>query len=271
MVQLSHAEMDSWNENGFAGPFSAVAPAEMAALFEEISQSVLGQLARPPGPGPEARRAHALRVTRNRHLDVPAVARLCAHPEIVERLATLLGPDLVLWRSQVFIQTGSPGRGLPWHCDHYAALLAPPGTNVSVHLALNRATEHNCVRLIPGSHRMGQDELRRRYGLSSAPPINDYGNTRFENSELGDHVARRMLLEPGEFFVFHDKLVHASSENPSPDGSVRIALGIRVTVPEVHVLPAAFSEVPNGEQRCVMLRGIDGLQLNVYDAWACRP
>src|SRR5262245_6951324 len=145
MTKLSSAELDSWNDKGFIGPFTALPPPEMAAVLDEIGKTVMADLAQPAGPPPtetspqEARRARVLRATRNRHLDVRAIARVCSHPELVERLASLLGPDLVLWRSQVFLQTGAPGRGLPWHSDHYAALLAEPGTNLSAHIALNPA------------------------------------------------------------------------------------------------------------------------------------
>ena len=71
---------------------------------------------------------------RNRHLDLPLVAKICRHPALVERLAALLGPDLLLWRSNFFIQSALPHDGCRGtrtaisHCSPSPGRTSPPNS-----------------------------------------------------------------------------------------------------------------------------------------------
>ena len=48
---------------------------------------------------------------RDRHFEMPTMMRLLHSPAIIERAAQLLGPDLLCWRSQFFLQ--APARATP--------------------------------------------------------------------------------------------------------------------------------------------------------------
>ena len=61
-------------------------PADMASIREEIDRNVLDT----EGPNPR-------RPMQSRHMDNAAVYDLAAHPAIIERIAGLLGPDIVVW------------------------------------------------------------------------------------------------------------------------------------------------------------------------------
>ena len=73
-------------------------------------------------------------------------------PEIVDRVAAVLGPDVILWGSQLFCKPAVTGMEVPWHQDgDYWPI--KPLTTCTVWLAIDDATpENGCMRYIPGSH-----------------------------------------------------------------------------------------------------------------------
>jgi ectoine hydroxylase-related dioxygenase (phytanoyl-CoA dioxygenase family) len=206
-------------------------------------------------------------MTRNRHLDLPFVARICSLPAIVDRVAQLFGSDLILWRTQFFLQSGKPSEGLGWHRDLYVNLLEAPRTSLSVHLAVTEASEDNCVLILPGTHTMTTDQICREHGLAprAGRESNNQGSPQFSGTP-GRGAVKHMPLKPGEFFIFNEALVHASSEIPKPSRA-RIAMGMRVTVPSVKVLPLAFADTLPKVHRCVMLRGDNRPGLNELLPW----
>jgi non-heme Fe2+,alpha-ketoglutarate-dependent halogenase len=258
MVSLgpNAATIEQFSRDGFVGPLPTYAPDEAERKLQPIRDEV-SRLPRvlPKGPRKKTWLPHV----RNRHFDLPAVAELCLHPAIVAELTSLLGPDLVLWRSNLFVQGSDVGFGLDWHQDEYRTLLAPPRTNVSVHVAVTPATEDNCVVVMPGSHRLTRDEIQEQYGLRFREGSDGgaYGAPAYDASpEVQQSLApkvTRMVLAPGEFFVFHDALLHGSNLN-SPaagDDHTRIGVAIRMTTPSVEVLPSAFEEVPDRGHRAI--------------------
>ena len=52
--------------------------------------------------------------THHRHFDLRQVFETCASTAIVGRMASLIGPDILLWSSNFFVKdTGA--RATPWH------------------------------------------------------------------------------------------------------------------------------------------------------------
>ena len=50
------------------------------------------------------------------HLRIRSVYELCVNLEIVGRVASLIGEDIMLWSSNIFVK--HPGdQGTPWHQD----------------------------------------------------------------------------------------------------------------------------------------------------------
>ncbi|MDQ1385035.1 MAG: hypothetical protein QOG65_2414 [Actinomycetota bacterium] len=160
----------------------------------------------------------------HRHLDNPTIYDLCAHPQIVERVASILGPDLLVWHSRVFHKRDDDPP-IPWHQDGVYWNLEPL-VSVSAWIAIDRAERDNaCVQVIPGSH------------LRPLPHMRTSPTARFGQQADPDHVdasaAVPIELEPGEFFLFDTWLLHSSTANTS--GRRRTALSVRYTTPDVTV------------------------------------
>ena len=122
----------------------------------------------------------------------------------------LIGPNIVLWGSQVFCKPASVGKRVPWHQDGQYWPISPLVT-CSVWVALDGTnSENGCMRYIPGSHRERkifphQIELNRNSVL---------GEEIFVNSkDLND--ARDNVLQPGEVSLHDAFLIHGSNPNKS--------------------------------------------------------
>ena len=109
---------------------------------EAIDSQVLGS----DGPNPR-------RPLQSRHMDHAAVYDLAAHPAIIDRIAGLLGPNIVVWTTNFWLK--EPGAAeIPWHQDINFWPIEPP-VNVSAWIAIDEVTVPRTpvVRIIPGSHR----------------------------------------------------------------------------------------------------------------------
>jgi non-heme Fe2+,alpha-ketoglutarate-dependent halogenase len=162
--------------------------------------------------------------TVHRHLDSRAVHDLCTGAAIVERVAALLGPDLLLWHSRFFPK--APGAEvLNWHQDKKFWPIAPDNC-VSAWIAIDQADRGNaCVEVIPGSHRLrvphiSSTEAGRHKQKADPEHIDDSGKVAIE-------------LEPGQFFLFDRWLVHGSPANRSDRR--RLALSARFVPTRVRV------------------------------------
>jgi ectoine hydroxylase-related dioxygenase (phytanoyl-CoA dioxygenase family) len=234
---LTNDERKFFWDNGYVGPFRAMSAEAMGILRDQILSRVLG--AEP-----------SLHGTNNdcRHLDSHLVHGLCAQPAIVDRMADLLGQNLILWRSYFWCkQPGSPE--VPWHQDLNNWPLEPM-VNISAWVALDRVTVQNsCLSVIPGSHK----RVHRAVPIDYSGPVTGY----VEDEHIDLARAINIELEPGEFFLFSEKLLHYSPPNQSAHR--RLALAIRVTVPFVKV---SHDQLFPGH-RNVVLRGVDEMGFNL--------
>ena len=229
---------EQFERDGFSGPFTLCSPKEMAEIRQRIETQVLAN----DSP-------FDFHNGQSRHLDCKTVWELCSHPNIVERIASILGPNLQLWRSNFF--TKEPGsKEIPWHQDRTYWPIDPM-VNITAWLAIDPATvENSCLQFIPGSHK-------------KALPVIDSGNgvgSTFEQMadirgiDLSSSID--MEMKPGEFCLFNETTVHRSAPNRS--NRRRLALSIRVTTPRVNV---KHEDIFPGH-KCILLCGEDSQGLN---------
>jgi non-haem Fe2+, alpha-ketoglutarate-dependent halogenase len=207
---LTSEQLAFFEQHGYVSKFLICDPDEMLSIRSEIDR-LLGQ---PGFAGPDA----------HRHLDSRVVYNLCARPEVVERVAAILGPNLLLWHTRFFEKPAKSGP-IPWHQDCPFWPIEPDDC-VSVWIAIDQADSANaCVEVIPGSHRM------------KVPHIPSEGTGRFgqqANPRFVDESKKvRIELKPGEFFIFDRWLLHGSPPNESDRR--RLGLSARIIPPHVRV------------------------------------
>ncbi len=237
--QLTRADVDFFVENGYLGPYAAMSPAEMAPIRAEIETKVLNS----DGPNPR-------RPMQSRHMDNPAVYDLASHPAIIERIAGLLGPDLVVWTTNFWLKDpGSPE--IPWHQDINFWPIEPP-VNISAWIAIDDVTvENSCLQIIPGSHRqfLQHTDAPEEMAIKEMVAPDAYDASR----------AVDMELKPGEFFLFSERLLHASSKNTSKKR--RLGLAIRVTLPIAHIFQDTHLHPGH---TAILAKGVDVMGFNRY-------
>ena len=249
---LDDDEVEAYHRDGVLGPYRLVPPDQMAAMWERIERDILA----PAQHGDPDLHYH------DRHLDHPAICRLCRGPELVERIASLIGPDLVIWRSNLQIKhplaraVGDEKRytEVPWHQDG-AYFELQPLVLVSAWIAVTEATVDNgCLQVVRGSHTrtFHHDADATRTSFHQAVP----------EDQIDPAEVRVLELLPGEFVLFSENTLHGSGPNRTP--RPRVGLTPRVTVPFVRVTgnPRYAGRdrdrhAPDEQREVAMLRGHD--------------
>src|SRR3954466_5865149 len=96
--RLTDAEVRQFQRDGYLGPIKIYEPEDMQARWKQIQRQLRD-------------RSHAIYPDSDgkanisnydRHLDIDLLSEHIVKPEIVDRLVSLLGPDLLCWRSEFF-------------------------------------------------------------------------------------------------------------------------------------------------------------------------
>src|SRR5215510_13585562 len=142
------------------------------------------------------------------------------HPQLLDMVEQVLGPDLVLWITRILCKPAATGREVPWHQDGEYWPMRPLAT-CSVWIALDPvSTANGCMRFIPGSHR--QRELYRHHQTDRA---NLVLNLELDQDQFDEARAVNVELEPGQMSLHDVRLIHGSLANTS--GQRRAALIMR--------------------------------------------
>ena len=261
---LTAEQVDLYQQNGYVGPLELCSEAEMLELRDWMDRSGMFD---PAAVSPIYGRAPSGRAcTRDWHLVYRKMYELCTHPAFAESMASVMGPDLVLWRSQ-FQYKDAGGPPVAWHQDlgfpgHLLRPALNPVKNISAWLAIEPATLANgCVRVVPGTHRVhlerrikqaerGEGLFGRRYGLEYA---------------VDTSKAVAMVMRPGQFFLFSESMLHGSTGNPTKKR--RLGLSIRVTTPDVRIYDGQDIDGTGYDLQhftCVVMRGEDKYGYNRY-------
>lgn len=204
---LSPNQIEQFRSQGWIAPIDVFSADEAAEL--------LGQLQAAEATYPEAL------VDRNRnnaHLACPFLADLAADPRIVDAAEMLVGPDITLSSSVLFIKAPMSGSFVSWHQDATYMGLGPDNF-VTAWIALSPSTiESGCVSVIPGSHRAGARAHNDTFAQDNIL-------TRGQEVEgVDDSSVVHMELMPGQMSLHHPWLIHGSQPNRTTSRRVGVAL-----------------------------------------------
>jgi hypothetical protein len=131
-------------------------------------------------------------------------------PAILDLVEQLVGPDIILWGSQVFCKPPGTGKEIPWHQDGQYWPIRPLAT-CSVWIAIDDASpENGCMRYIPGSHEGG---VVMRHRTSDREDL--VLNEEVEPALFDASSARDDVLDAGQFSLHDVYLIHGSNANRS--------------------------------------------------------
>lgn len=225
-MTASKVAMD-YARDGFVFPLDILSETEAVALRADLERGE-AELA------DDRKRLGLLRGFPARFL--PSFDRLVRHPKMVEAAQAVLGPDVMVWGSGLFIKEANTPSYVSWHQDlTYWGLDKAEETTLWV--ALSPTTQQSgCMRFIPGSHR----ELIVPHADSFAA---DNLLTRGQEIqvEVDEDAAVDVVLKPGQASLHHGHLFHASG--PNRTGDRRIGAAIRYIAPSMRARSGPETEV----------------------------
>jgi non-heme Fe2+,alpha-ketoglutarate-dependent halogenase len=258
---LTAEELRGFQERGYFGPFTVYEVDEMRAHWRrerlrlmDRSNAVYQDLALSGNTNIS---------NYDRHLDSPFLADHICRPEIVDRVSSVLGPDVLCWRSEFFPKY--PGdEGTDWHqADTFANASGKPqivwpdqgrefGGTITVWTAFTEANEETgCLQFIPGSHeQMNYDETKRMHYQPDAINAMEKDGVRrgffgYDYRELqkdpdwkpDESQAVSMVMRPGQAIMFWSTLMHASLPHRGNTDEMRLGFAGRYVPTSVHVYP----------------------------------
>jgi ectoine hydroxylase-related dioxygenase (phytanoyl-CoA dioxygenase family) len=206
---LSQEAVASYARTGYYFPVPALSATEVARYRSCLERHEAG--AGQPLQGNFRHKAHLL---------FTWVDELVHHPQIVDAVEDVLGPDLLCWTTNFFIKEARSPGFVSWHQDAFYWGLSKDDV-VTAWVALSPANlESGCMKFIPCSqtqnHLQHVDTFHKDNLLSRGQEIAVAVDAR---------TAVDCILDPGEMSLHHVKLVHGSAPNRSNDR--RIGLAIR--------------------------------------------
>ncbi|MDA0997079.1 MAG: phytanoyl-CoA dioxygenase family protein [Proteobacteria bacterium] len=158
-------------------------------------------------------------------------AELAKHPQILDAVEDVMGPDLLVWGLSLFIKDANSDSYVSWHQDStYWGLSSPDVTTAWI--ALSPATKRSgCMKMVPGSNRLDQlphiDTFKKENLLTRGQEI---------AVEVDENEAVYLELQPGEISLHNIRTVHASAPNKSD--ARRIGIAVRYIAPHVRQIHA---------------------------------
>lgn len=227
---------------------------QLAADLEASQDPLSNHFQREPfSQAPNHNGLPVLRKIENTRALSPCFTQLAAHPRLVAIVQSLLGADLLLFRSTLMLKPAFHGSAHALHQDSAYWPMEPPAL-VTASIALDDATPDNgCIKVIPGSHHWGLQEWGHIAQEQEAPLTNRDDIDRSRQIDVP--------LAAGSAVLFHSLMVHGSGPNQT-DRPRNTALYAYFS-PHVRYVPGA-----NGPQSksFPVIAGLDGATEHVLVA-----
>ena len=262
---LSDAETKFFYQNGYLGPYTLCPPDEMTSLFAEVRMDLLDTH---NAPFPNSK------LNYDRHLDIPALNQIISNPKITHRVSSIIGPDLLSWRTEWFPKY--PGdEGTDWHqaesfvefegTEKIAPTAAEEGKpwELTAWIAMSESTKENgCLKVMPGTHRTWFFDEKKNIRFEpenfNKKVINtgekagfygyDYDKLKLDPTWKPDEEnAVHMVMKPGQFCLFTSRCMHGSNPNSTKD-STRFGWATRFVPTHVKVYDGQDSFHHFGEE-----------------------
>jgi len=153
-------------------------------------------------------------------------AELASHAAVLDAVEDVLGPDVMVWGTSLFVKDARDPAFVSWHQDSTYWGLSKPDV-VTAWIALSPSTRSSgCMKMISGSHAWEQLPHRDTF---------DAKNLLTRGQEIAvavDEAAAVFLeLQPGEASLHNIRTAHGSGANRSDDR--RIGVAVRYIAPHV--------------------------------------
>ena len=195
---LTQQQIDQYHDVGYISPIDVMSEGKSANYLQKLES---------------AEREHPNEINaqnrNNGHLSFSFLDELVHHPIIVGAVEDLIGVNISLWGSVLFIKDPQTKGFVSWHQDAtYMGL--KPHDFVTPWLALTDSNRENgCMSMIPGSHK---NHIRSHQDTFDEDNILTRGQ-QVEN--VDDSTAVDLVLRAGQMSLHHAEIIHGSQPNHS--------------------------------------------------------
>ena len=228
---LTQQQIDDFHEQGFVSPIDVLSESQAAAYLEKLQAA---ERDHPEEINPENRN--------NPHLSFKFLDELVHHPIIIDAVEDLIGSNISLWGSVLFIKEPQSKGYVSWHQDAtYVGI--KPHDFITPWLALTPSNRHNgCMSMIPGSHK---NQIRKHEDTFAEDNILTRGQVV---KDVDESDAVDLILKPGQMSLHHAEVIHGSQPNQSNQRRVGYAI-------QAYMPPHARQVI--GENYWLQIRGED--------------
>ena len=225
MLALEPTAMEHYEDEGWIVPNHRL-PSDLLSEFRQLVDDIIRDN---PDIRPEDfRNLHLVGADgSNDDLEIARkFMRLATEPTLLDIVEDLIGPDILLWSSQILCKPGRIGMEVAWHQDGHFLPMRPLEA-CTVWIAIDDATpENGCMKFIPGSHKGGT--LSHIHDDRESVVFQD----TLDTSTFNESEAVYDALEAGQFSIHDVHLVHGSAANTS--GNRRAAITLRYMPATAH-------------------------------------
>ena len=209
---LTKEQIEQYHDEGFISPVRVISEAQALSIKSQLEQV---EAEFPDEINAESRN--------NLHLSFAFLDALAHNKIIVDAMEDLIGPDIALWASVMFIKEPSSKQYVSWHQDAtYMGLDSIDFPTPWIALSPSNI-ETGCMTMIAGSH---HSEIQNHEDTFAENNILTRGQVipNIDRSKAVD-----LILEPGEMSIHHGAIIHGSQPNKS--NQRRIGFSLQSYVP----------------------------------------
>ena len=204
---LTKEQIEQYHDQGFISPIRVISEQEALSIKNELEQV---EAEFPEEINPE-----------DGDMRDPSFAfldKLAHNKIIVDAIEDLIGPNISLWASVMFIKEPSSKHYVSWHQD--ATYMGLDSMNFPTPwIALSPSNkETGCMTMISGSHKLKiqehEDTFAENNILTRGQVIQNVDESR----------AVDLILEPGEMSIHHGAVIHGSQPNKGSQRRIGFSL-----------------------------------------------
>ena len=204
---LTKEQIEQYHDEGFISPLRVISEADALSIKTQLEE-VEAQY-------PEEINAES---RNNLHLSFAFLDALAHNTTIVDAMEDLIGPDIALWASVMFIKEPSSKQYVSWHQDAtYMGLDSVDFPTPWIALSPSNI-ETGCMTMISGSHK---SEIRKHEDTYAENNILTRGQVI---PNVDEDKAVNLILRPGEMSIHHGAIIHGSQPNNSDQRRIGFSL-----------------------------------------------
>jgi len=227
--KLTAAQIRAYQENGYVDRIDIFSPEEVDEIAADLAEA-------------EAKYADALDAAgrNNAHYVLPVLDRITHDPRILDAVEDLIGPNIMVVGTTLFIKEPETKGFVSWHQDaRYIGL--EPHDWVTGWVALCDVTlENGFMQMIPGSH---------------TAPLRDHIDTFDEDNiltrgqtvpDVNEADAAPVEMKAGQLSLHHPRIVHGSGPNLSQRRRLGFAIQCYIAPNVDQVIGTNWAQIARG-------------------------